>query len=124
MGRQSTSGVRHRLRTKRSTAHVWRVIVFLTGLLFILLGVVLVVLPGPLTIPPILFGLWIWSTEFEAAERLVDRFQEKAKEGWEDVKRHPVRAGLVTGFGLVGLVVFLVAGGPGWITGKVSDVFS
>ncbi|MCW2542851.1 MAG: hypothetical protein JWM40_403 [Frankiales bacterium] len=122
MGRQSTSGLRHRLRTKRSTAHAWRVIVFFSGLLLILLGLVLVVLPGPLTIPPILLGLWIWSTEFEAAERLVDRFQDKAKVGWEDVKRHPVRAGLVTGAGLIGLAAFLVRGGPRWVTDRVSDV--
>ena len=113
--------MRHRIRARRSTLHAWRVIVFVTGLLFILLGLALVVLPGPLTIPPILLGLWIWSTEFEAAERLVEHFGKKAKEGWEDVKRHPVRAGLVTSTGLLFLAAFLVFGGPGWVTGKVSD---
>jgi hypothetical protein len=120
---KSTSGVRHRLRSRRSTAHVWRVVVFLTGLLFILLGFLLVVLPGPLTIPPILLGLWIWSTEFEAAERLVDKFQAQAREAWDDIKRHPVRAGLVTGAGVIGLVVFIVLGGVGWVTDKVTGIF-
>jgi hypothetical protein len=123
MPRQSTSGVRHRLRSRRSTAHVWRVAVFLAGLFFILLGVALAVLPGPLTIPPVLLGLWIWSTEFEAAERLVDTFQAKAKEGWADAKRHPIKAALISGTGVVAMVVFLVMGGPGWVTGKVSDAF-
>lgn len=96
---------------------------FITGLAFMLLGVALIVLPGPLTIPPILLGLWIWSTEFEAAERLVDRFEDKARQGWEDVKAHPVRAAAVTGAGVAGLVAFLVLGGPGWVGATVSDVF-
>ena len=123
MVEKSTSGVRHRLRSRRSTAHAWRVVVFLTGLAFILLGVALVVLPGPLTIPPILLGLWIWSTEFEAAQRLVDKFQAQAREAWEDIKRHPVRAGLITGAGVIGLVVFVVMGGVGWVTDKVTGIF-
>ncbi len=123
MREKSTSGVRHRLRTGRSTAHAWRVVVFLAGLFFILLGLALVVLPGPLTIPPVLLGLWIWSTEFEAAERLVDKSQAKAKEAWEDAKRHPIRAGLITGAGLVAVVLFIVLGGVGWVTDKVSGIF-
>ena len=45
---------------------VRRVVVFLAGLLLILAGLVLVVLPGPLTIPPILLGVWLWSLEFDS----------------------------------------------------------
>lgn len=122
MSEHSTSGMRHRMRSRRSTAHVWRVVVFVTGLFFILLGFVLVVLPGPLTIPPILLGLWIWSTEFEAAQRLVDKFQAQAVEAWEDMKRHPIRAGLITAAGLAGMVAFIVLGGFGWITDKVTGI--
>ena len=48
---------------------VRRVVVFVVGLLLILLGLVLIVLPGPLTIPPILLGVWLWSREFEFARR-------------------------------------------------------
>ena len=44
-----------------------RIVVFVAGLLLILLGLVLIVLPGPLTIPPILLGVWLWSREFEFA---------------------------------------------------------
>ena len=46
---------------------VRRVVLFVAGLLLILLGLALIVLPGPLTIPPILLGLWLWSLEFEFA---------------------------------------------------------
>jgi hypothetical protein len=35
-----------------------RVVLFAAGLLLIVTGLVLVVLPGPLTIPPVLAGLW------------------------------------------------------------------
>ena len=36
--------------------------VFLLGLSRVLLGCAVVVAPGPLTIPPVLLGLSIWST--------------------------------------------------------------
>jgi hypothetical protein len=48
--------------------------VFLAGLLCIAAGVALSVLPGPLTIPPVLLGLWIWSTEFDWAQRPGPRY--------------------------------------------------
>lgn len=124
MSEQTTSrSVRARMKRRRSTEKVWKAVVFFTGLFFIVLGLALAVLPGPLTIPPVLLGLWIWSTEFEPAQRLLDRFQEKAKQGWEDVKEHPIRAGLITVVGFAGLIAFFVMGGPGWITDKVSGIF-
>jgi hypothetical protein len=60
-----------------------------------------VVLPGPLTIPPILLGLWIWSTEFRFAERFFDSFKEKGKEAWAHAKRHPHSSAAITIGGLV-----------------------
>ncbi len=61
--------LRHRIRSKPGLAQLWRVGVFVAGLLFVVLGIALAVLPGPLTIPPVLVGLWIWSTEFDWARR-------------------------------------------------------
>ena len=55
---------RARIRSKPGLGQAYRVGVFVAGLLCIALGVALAVLPGPLTIPPVLLGLWIWSTEF------------------------------------------------------------
>ena len=65
----SRGGWRERVRSKPGLGHAYRVGVFAVGLLFIALGFALAVLPGPLTIPPVLIGLWIWSTEFRFAER-------------------------------------------------------
>lgn len=87
---------------------VVRVAVFLLGLFFILLGLALSVLPGPLTIPPVLLGLVIWALEFAWAERLVERARKQAGEAWDAARAHPWRAGAVTGSGVVLLVIALV----------------
>jgi hypothetical protein len=92
---------RERIRSKPGLAQAYRVGVFLVGLLFIVLGVALAVLPGPLTIPPVLLGLWIWSTEFRFARRLFESFKRQAREAWAHAKRHPVSSAFITIGGLV-----------------------
>jgi hypothetical protein len=92
---------RDRVRSKPGISHLWRAGVFLVGLACIAAGFALVVLPGPLTIPPVVLGLWIWSTEFEWAHRLFANAAEKGKEAWAHAKRHPVTSSVVTGGGLV-----------------------
>ena len=84
-----------------------KVIVFCAGLFFILLGLALAALPGPLTIPPILLGLYIWSTEFAWADRLLERAKRSAQEAWEKAKAKPVITGLVTASGLAAFGVGL-----------------
>ena len=78
-----------------------KAIVFVVGLLFVLGGIALAVLPGPLTIPPILVGVYVWSLEFAWARRLRVRVTKSAREAWEQAKRHPLRAGTITVLGLV-----------------------
>jgi hypothetical protein len=99
------------LRKTPGGATAVKAIVFVAGLLFILLGLALAALPGPLTIPPILVGLYIWSTEFAWAERLLDRAKQSAEEAWENAKRKPVLTGLITVSGLIafGIGLWLVA---------------
>ena len=87
---------RDRVRSKSGLNHAYRVGVLVTGLLFIALGFALAVLPGPLTIPPVLIGLWIWSTEFRFAQRLFDSFKRKAHEAWRHAKAHPVSSTGIT----------------------------
>ena len=99
---------RDRIRRKPGIGHAWRIGVFLVGLLCIAAGFALAVLPGPLTIPPVLLGLWIWSTEFEWAHRLFASFQEKGKDAWEHAKRHPVTSTMITVGGLA------LAGAAAW----------
>jgi uncharacterized membrane protein YbaN (DUF454 family) len=88
------------VRAKPGVGHAYRVGVFIAGLLCIGLGFALAVLPGPLTIPPVLLGLWIWSTEFRFAERLFDSFKSKAKEAWSHAKAHPASSAAITIGGL------------------------
>ena len=91
---------RDRIRKKPGLGQAWRIGVFLAGLICIAAGFALAVLPGPLTIPPVLLGLWIWSTEFEWAHRFFASFQKKGKEAWDHAKRHPVTSTIGTVGGL------------------------
>ena len=109
-------GLRHRLRSSPALSQLWRVAVFAVGLLFVALGVALAVLPGPLTIPPVLLGLWIWSTEFEWARRFLVTFRRKAREAGAHARRHPVSSTLVTLGGLA------AAGAAFWAVGHFSLV--
>lgn len=97
----SKGGWREGVRSKPGLSQLYRAGVFIAGLLFIVLGIGLAVLPGPLTIPPVLFGLWIWSTEFRFARRLFNSFKTKARNAWAHAKLHPVSSAAITVGGLV-----------------------
>ncbi len=86
-----------------------KVVVFVLGLLFILGGIALIVLPGPLTIPPIFVGVYLWSLEFGWAQRLRRRAEQSAKDAWEASRAHPVRASAITLSGLVAAAVVVWA---------------
>lgn len=109
-GNRPTTGWRARLRATPGGAQLLQVLVFVAGLLLILLGLVLAALPGPLTIPPILAGLYVWSTEFAWADRLLERAKKSAREAWVKAKAKPVLSALVTLSGLVavGVGIYLV----------------
>src|SRR3954447_14548514 len=92
---------RDRTRRKPGIGQAYRIGVFLAGLAFIALGIALAVLPGPLTIPPVLIGLYIWSTEFSWARRFFESFQAKGKDAWAHAKVHPVSSTIITVGGLV-----------------------
>lgn len=86
-----------------------RVLLFVAGLLLILTGLVLIVLPGPLTIPPILLGLWLWSLEFEFARHWMHPIREKGAVAWDQAREKPVHTSVVTVLGLVGAAVLIWA---------------
>ena len=93
-------GWRDRVRSKPGLGQLYRLGVFIAGLACIAVGFALAVLPGPLTIPPILLGLWLWSTEFRFAERLFESFKEKGRKAWAHAKRHPASSAAITIGGL------------------------
>ncbi len=97
--------LRDRIRTKPGLGQLYRVGVFVAGLLCVVAGFALAVLPGPLTIPPVLLGLYIWSTEFAWAKRFFDSFKHKAQEAWAHAKLHPVSSALITVGGIAAAVV-------------------
>ena len=101
---------RDRVRRNPGVRPFWRVGVFVLGLALVLGGFALVVLPGPLTIPPVLLGLWIWSTEFEWAHRFFATWKEKGKDAWDHARRHPVSSTAITIGGLVaaGIAIWAV----------------
>jgi hypothetical protein len=91
---------RERVHRNRSVALAWRIGVFALGLLCVAIGVAMCVLPGPLTIPPVLLGLWVWSTEFMWARRFFDTFKRKASEAWAHARQHPASSLAITVGGL------------------------
>lgn len=91
---------RERVHRNSQIALVWRIGVFAVGLLCVAIGVALAVLPGPLTIPPVLLGLWVWSTEFAWAKRFFTSFSTKAREAWAHARSHPASSLAVTAGGL------------------------
>ncbi|MGY1781783.1 PGPGW domain-containing protein [Geodermatophilus sp. SYSU D01036] len=107
---------RDRIRQNPPLHLAYRVAVFVAGLLFVLLGLALTVLPGPLTIPPILVGLWVWSTEFDWARRFFAAFRRKAVAAWQHARQHPVSSAVVTVGGLAAAALAF------WAVGRFSLV--
>ena len=93
--------LRDRVRGLPAGDVIVHVVVFLIGALLMALGLVLVVLPGPLTIPPIVLGLAVWALEFDFAQRWLGPWQRRAQRAWDAAKAQPWRTGFVVGGGLV-----------------------
>ena len=114
--------LRTRIKSKPGLREAYRVGVFVAGLLCIAVGFALAVLPGPLTIPPILLGLWIWSTEFRFARKLFQAFQRKARDAWAHAKEHPVSSAAITIGGLIAAGVAFWAVGHFNLVDKAKDL--
>ena len=102
---------RAKMHANPGTQLFWRILVFLAGLVCVAVGIALTVLPGPLTIPPIVLGLWIWSSEFSWARSIFQTAKRKAKEAWTHAKQHPVSSAAITVGGLVAAAVVIWAVG-------------
>ena len=105
------------------TNHVKRVTIGIVGGLVVLVGVALLVLPGP-GLLLVLAGLLILASEFPTLERYVDPVRDRAMKAAEDSVSSPLRiAGSVcAGLGLIGAGVVwgLVPSLPfgGWSAGS------
>jgi len=64
-----------------------RIAVFVAGVALILLGMALIPLPGPFSIPLMIAGLAVLATEFIWAERMLDQVKDRTKQAGDLVKR-------------------------------------
>lgn len=69
---------RRRIRNNRHTLRVYRSVVFLSGLVVVVAGLVMVPLPGPGWLVVIL-GLAIWASEFDRARRVLHFVRDKVR---------------------------------------------
>lgn len=114
--RAERTGWRARVRRTHAGALLLKVGASVLGLLFIALGLAAAVLPGPLTIPPMLLGLYILASEFDWADRLLQRAKKSAQEAWHKARKRPVTSAVTTVGGLV------LAGVAIWAVGHYSLV--
>jgi hypothetical protein len=95
------------------------------GGVLVLVGIALLVLPGP-GLLVVLAGLWLLASEFPALERFVDPVRDRAMKAAEDSVSSPLRlaGSVLCGLGLIaagilwGLRVFSWLPFPGWGTGS------
>ena len=119
-----TFGFRDRLRAHPTANLVYRSGVAVAGVLVIVMGVVLLPLPGPGWLI-IFVGLGILATEFAWAERLLDYARAKVRAWTSWIVRQPLWLRFVVGAGgllLIGVVVATYlwwAGVPRWVPGWV-----
>jgi len=87
------------------------------GLLLICLGLVTGPLPGPGGIPLVLLGLAIWSSEFEWAYKLRQRFKAEIRKfrGWSTGKKLAFWVVFFAACGCLGYSYLLLLGVPFWM---------
>ncbi|HEU5484637.1 MAG TPA: PGPGW domain-containing protein, partial [Microlunatus sp.] len=108
---------RRRIRQNPHQLRIYRVGVGVLGLLLICLGIVTGPLPGPGGIPLVLLGLAIWSSEFEWAYRLRQRFKAEAHKfrGWSARKKVAFWVAFFAVCATFGYSYLLVLGTPFWV---------
>lgn len=107
---------RRKLRANPTTAKLYRVGVFLLGLLVVVVGLLLIPFPGPGWLI-VIAGLAIWATEFEKAQRVLEFVKSKLRVWEEWVKRQNL---LVKG--LVGIVGIAFIATVLWLTFHFSGI--
>lgn len=107
---------RRRIRANPATARVYRIGVFIVGLIIVCGGLLLIPFPGPGWLI-VIAGLAVWATEFERAQRVLE-FVKKHLRRWEEwVKRQsPVVKGIVGVVGIAFIATVL------WLTFHFSGI--
>ncbi|MFF1867888.1 TIGR02611 family protein [Streptomyces sp. CB03911] len=113
-GRPLGSRAPHFIRRSRPLHLSWQVVIFLAGLAVVVLGVVMLPLPGPGWVV-IFLGMGIWATEFVWAQLALRWTRRKVAEAAQKAMDPRVRRRNLT-LTAVGLVV--IAGLGGWYLWK------
>ncbi|MFC7488610.1 TIGR02611 family protein [Knoellia sp. CPCC 206453] len=107
---------RRRIRANPATAKVYRVAVFIVGLIIVVVGLLLIPFPGPGWLI-VIAGLAIWATEFEKAQRVLEFVKSKLRIWEEWVKRQNLFVK-----GIVGIVGVAFIATVLWLTFHFSGI--
>jgi hypothetical protein len=83
-------------RENRGRHRLFRVGVFVVGLILVLVGGAMWLVSLLLAVPPVFVGLWVWSREFHWGHRLFRSFLRRAASLWSRVRSRPVRWAVIT----------------------------
>jgi uncharacterized protein (TIGR02611 family) len=112
---QRAKGLRSWVYERPGGAQAWRIGIALSGLVVIIVGIVLLVVPGPGWVV-IFAGLGIWATEFAWAKSLL-RFVRRTVDAWAAwLKRQP--RWLTVLLGAVGLVILAAVAFGVWVLSR------
>ncbi|MGB9378423.1 MAG: TIGR02611 family protein [Mycobacteriales bacterium] len=120
--RSAVSAHRDRIRGKRRLGLVYRVVVAVLGLSVIVVGFVLLPLPGPGWLV-IFLGLGILASEFAWAQRLLDYAKERVAQWTAWVRRQSALARAAMGAATLAVVAAVIYGYhlwrglPDWLPG-------
>ncbi len=108
---------RRKIRADPRKLVFYRFVIGLAGLLLVVLGLVSGPLPGPGGIPLMLLGLAIWSSEFDWAQRVMERCKVKLHQfrGWTRVRQVLFWVVFFACCGVFGYLYLLVLGIPPWL---------
>lgn len=110
--RRTVKGLRSWVYERPGGAHAWRVGIALLGLVVVIVGIVLLALPGPGWLV-IFAGLGIWATEFAWARSLL-RFVRRTVGEWTAWLRRQPRW-LTALVGATGLMVLVAVAAGAWV---------
>jgi len=116
-GSVTAERIRARIRANKLLNTTWRVVVAVVGALFLLVGVIMLVTPGPGWLA-IIVGFAILASEFVWARRALHRARRAAKAAKDKAldpkvrRRNQILAGSAAALVTAGVVSYLVAFGP------------
>ena len=105
--------LRDRVRRFPGGALIWQVLIGVIGGAIVILGLLLIPLPGP-GWALVFLGLAVWATEFRWAQRLLRYARRLLREWTAWARRQHLVVRLL--LGLVGLLVLVALGYFGWRT--------